>query len=317
MMKTSRFKFHSAALATLTVALTLAACSNDEPVNNPPADGSVAAQVTASIGQSIAADTRISSDADGNSARFTPGDAITVVAGGSEAHTYVLQADGTTWTADDPYYFQDRDEVSFQAWYALPAVAASGDVITIDTRTQPVDAESGWNHHDILATTTVSASESQPVVSFTGDNAFRHIMSQGIFKFVAGDGINDLAALTGYKLTGLTTDATFRTTDCTLTAGSTTDDIALTVTGEADSQVDCTPIILVPQTVASGKLNLEVTYNGQTYTAALNAPANGLLPGNRYTYTVTINNTGLSVSNAEIGDWDTGIDGSGSVTLPV
>lgn len=301
--------------AVLATAWFLVACSNEESVNDPLADGPVAAQVTAGIGQSM---TRVS--VNGQSAAFTAGDVIHVVAEGTSAYDYTLQ-DGGSWSAgSNPYYFQDRDSVDFQAWYADPALTPAGNEIDIDTKTQ-ANSSNGWNHWDILLTPAVTTTVENPVINFTGGNAFSHIMSQVSFVFQAGNGISDLSALTGYTVKDVTTDATFNTQTCDLTAGSTTGDIAMTVTGEADKQVDCTPIIMVPQTVSgtsvSGTLNLEVTYNGQTYKAALNPPTSGLQAGYSYTYTVTISNTGLEVGNATINDWltDDSFNDSGDATL--
>ena len=307
-MKANRLKWTPAVIMALT--MTLAACSNEETVNDPLADGPVAAQVTAGIGQSM---TRVSVD-DNGSAEFTTGDVIHVVAGGTATYDYTLQGDNS-WSASNQYYFHNRNNVNFKAWYADPALTPAGNEISIDTKTQ-TNSSNGWNHWDILLTPAVTTTVENPVINFTGGNAFSHIMSQVSFVFQTGNGISDLSALTGYTVKDVTTDATFNTQSCNLTTGSTTGDIAMTVTGEADSQVDCTPIIMVPQTV-SGTLNLEVTYNGQTYKAALNPPTGGLQTGYSYTYTVTISNTGLEVGNATIGNWDqhADFDGSGEVTL--
>lgn len=307
-MKAYRLKWTPAAIMALT--MTLAACSNEEMVNDPLADGPVAAQVTAGISGT---QTRVS--VNGQSAAFTTGDVIHVVAGGTATYDYTFQGGGS-WSASNPYYFQNRDNVDFKAWYADPELTPAGNEIYIDTKSQNVNAENGWNRWDILVTPVVSTSVSSPEINFTGNNAFSHIMTQLVFIFKAGNDIGDLSALTGYTVKDVTTDATFNTQSCDLTTGSTTGDIVMTVTGEADNQVDCTPIIMVPQTV-SGTLNLEVTYDGQTYKAALNPPTGGLQAGYSYTYTVTISNTGLEVGNATIGNWDqhADFDGSGEATL--
>lgn len=308
-MKANRLKWTPAVIMALT--MTLAACSNEETVNDPLADGPVAAQVTAGISGT---QTRVS--VNGQSAEFTTGDVIHVVAGGTATYDYTLQGGGSWSAGSNPYYFQDRNSVSFQAWYADPALTLTADAISIDTKSQDVNAENRWNQWDILVTPVVSTSVSSPEINFTGDNAFSHIMTQLVFIFKAGNDISNLSALTGYTVKDVTTDATFNTQSCDLTTGSTTGDIVMTVTGEADNQVDCTPIIMVPQTV-SGTLNLEVTYNRQTYKAALNPPTGGLQAGYSYTYTVTISNTGLEVGNATINVWLTNSDhdSSGDATL--
>ena len=289
----------------------LASCTNDELADNPLADGPVPAQVTADISQTL---TRVS--ANGVSASFTAGDEINVVADGNATYVYTLQDNGTTWSAGDhPYYFQGRGTVSFQAWYAAPGYTKTGNAIEINTKNQTVS--SGWNQWDILATPVVETDVSSPTVAFTGTDAFSHVMTQVTMVFKKGDGISDLAALKGYTLKSLTTDATFNTLDCTLTPGTTTDDIAVTGIEDASGEeYTCTPLILVPQTV-TGTIALEVAYNGQTYKATLNAPTAGLQAGYSYTYTVTVSNTKLEVSNAAISDWSTDwyFNGNGNATL--
>ena len=305
-MSTKRTFFY-----TMLAAGLLASCTNDELADNPLADGPVAAQVTAGINQAL---TRVS--ANGVSASFTSGDEINVVADGSATYVYTLQDNGTTWSAgNNPYYFQNRDIVSFQAWYAAPGYKKTGNAIEINTKNQTVS--SGWNQWDILATPVVKTDVTSPTVDFTGTNAFSHVMTQVTMVFKKGDGISDLAALEGYTLKSLTTDATFNTLNCTLTPGTTTDDIAVTGIEDASgTEYTCTPLILVPQTV-TGTIDLEVKYNDQTYKASLNAPTAGLQAGYSYTYTVTVSNTKLEVSNAAISDWRTDpyFNGNGNATL--
>ena len=284
----------------MVAAGLLASCTNDEL-----ADGPVAAQVTAGISQTL---TRVS--ANGNSASFTNGDEINVVANGNATYVYTLQDNGTTWSAgNNPYYFQNRGRVSFQAWYAAPGCTKTGNAIEIDTKTQNITDD--WNQWDILATPVVGTDVASPTINFTGDNAFSHVMAQVTLVFKAGNGISNLTALEGYTLKRLTTDATFNTLNCTLTPGTTTGDIAISDINASGTEYTCTPLILVPQTV-TGTISLEVLYNSETYKAELTAPAEGLQPGCSYSYNVTINNTGLEVSRCIIADWQpaTGYDGN-------
>ena len=293
-MNTKRTLFY-----TMLAAGLLASCTNDELADNPLADGPVAAQVTAGISQT---QTRVS--ANGVSASFTAGDEINVVTDGSAIYVYTLQDNGTTWSAgNNPYYFQGRDIVSFQAWYAAPDYKETDNEIEIDTKTQTV--KDGWNQWDILATPEVKTDVSSPTVAFTGTNAFGHVMTQVTMVFKAGDGISDLAALEGYTLKSLTTDATFSTLNCTLTPGTTTGDIAIFGINASGAEYTCAPLILVPQTV-TGTITLEVNYNGQTYKANLTAPTDGFKAGYSYTYPVTVSNTGLEVGNATINNWQDG-----------
>lgn len=302
-MKQTKASIYTAAVL-LTLSLT--ACNKE---TDPLADGPVAAQVTAGISQTL---TRVS--ANGVSASFTDGDRINVVTDGSATYVYTLQDNGTTWSAgNNPYYFQDTDPVNFRAWYAAPGYTETGFVIKIDTKTQTV--KDGWNQWDILATPVVKTDVTSPTVAFTGTDAFGHVMTQVTMVFKAGDGISDLAALEGYTLKSLTTDATFSTLNCTLTPGTTTGDIAVTGIEDASgTEYECTPLILVPQTV-TGTITLEVSYNGQTYKADLTAPTDGFKAGYSYIYPVTVSNTGLEIGNAEINDWQDGYTFDDSAAL--
>lgn len=300
------------------LALALAACTNDDLQDNPLADGPVPLNVTADIS---AVATRASIDSEG-SASFTAGNTIRVVDNNQVRYDYSLQADGTWDAGDNPYYFQSTASVNFRAWYAPDGAIASGEggVITIDTKKQITD-NAGWNQWDILATPQVTASVSAPSINFTGDDAFQHVMSRVAFTFKAGtdDGITDLGPLSGYTLKSVITGATFSELTCTLTPGpgSETGDIAVTgITDATGTEYNATPLIVVPQN-PNGNVSLEVTYNDQTYKASLTPPEGGLQAGYSYTYTVTVKNSVMKVSNATISGWktDLGHQSDGDATL--
>lgn len=297
-----KLKFYAAAL----LALTLTGCNHDE-IDNPLTDGPVPLGITAGI-SSVA--TRAT--ANGLGAKFTENDVINVVAGGTSAYQYSLNTDNK-WEAVDnkPYYFQTTDPVSFQAWYAVTTVTVENNSISIDTKTQTVT--DGWNDHDILVTPQVKAgiNAGTTTVSFTGDNAFRHIMSQVAFKFVKGEGITDLQSLTGYTLKGIKTKAGFHTLTCKLEPEETTADLPISFKElsndkkPSSTEYLAVPIILVPQTFSGHETTLEITYNDQTYNAILRTSPDGWQSGYSYTYTVTIRNSGLEIGDATIGEWQT------------
>ena len=277
-------------LYTLLVAGLLASCTNDELADNPLANGPVAAQVTAGINQTL---TRVS--ADGTS--FTDGDKINVIA---DDGTYEYIYGSGTWNELSPYYFQDLNDVNFKAWYAT--AEPENNAISVNTTIQTVT--DGWNQWDILVTPTVTASASSPTINFTGDYAFKHIMSQVALTFKAGDGISDLTSLTAYTLKGLVTNDTFNTQTCALENETATGDVTITgISGVSGPEYSATPLILLPQAVTNNQIALEVTYNNQVYKANLTTPIGGLQEGYSYAYTVTIKNNGLEISDTEIEDW--------------
>ncbi len=293
-------------LPAVAALLLAAGCSNDD-MDGVLADGPVTAQVTAAIsnGQTV---TRVSTD--GDTPAFADGDVINVVASEAETNQYTLS--GGTWSADTPYYFQDINTVYFRGWYATST--PTDNSISINTTSQETN-DSGWNEWDILAAPEVTAYAASPTINFTGDNAFSHVMSQVTLTFKAGNGVSSLENLTGYTLTDLTTDASFSTLTCELTAGSTIGDITQDIEASG-TEYTCPSVILVPQDVTDGKLSLEVTFNGLTYTADLTLPesATAMAAGTHYTFNVTLSNTGLTVSSAAIANW-TAATGSGSATF--
>lgn len=81
-----------------------------------------------------------------------------------------------------------------------------------------------------------------------------------------------------------------------------THSLSIVATG---TKYKATPLILLPQGIGGSTFTLEVIYNEQSYKASLAIPAEGWLAGYSYTYNVTIKNTGLEVTKAEISGWKT------------
>lgn len=218
--------------------------------------------------------------------------------------------------------------VTFNAYYPYEAtLTATAHTIDINTRAeyQKIETIEGtaieWRTNDYLFA-SAETNVIEPSVSYTGDKAFNHVMTQVVFVFNAGtdDGVSDLSTLSGYKIaTPLVMDGSFdaATGKVTPDADAKAEEIAMTVTGPAATELRANPLILLPQAINGSKLELEVTYNDQTYKAPLNAPTAGLQAGYSYTYTVTIKNTELEVTNASINGWHSDQDtyNQGDATL--
>lgn len=321
-MKANRLKWNHAAFATLTMALALAACNNEELANDPLVGGPVALSVTADI-STVA--TRVSND--GTS--FSDGDQIGIFPVKSdqvetEQANRLYTYSGSEFGSALPYWFQDRSPVTFHAYYPYDESLTAGNNYTIDIDTRADNQENmegmAWRKNDYLAA-SAETTVSNPEVNFTGGNAFSHVMSQIQFVFVAGtgDGVTNLGGLTGYSITtSLTMDGTFDPATGKVTPDANFEKEAIKMSiGQTSGQTTCNamPLIFLPQTIDGGKLEIEVTYNNQTYKATLTAPTNGLEAGYSYTYTVTIKNTGLEVSKADINQWKTGTGGIGNAFM--
>ena len=297
---------------TLAVLLALGLTACNKEMDNPLADGPVALSVTADINQVA---TRATATAFENNDQIgifpIKSDALET---GQANKTYTYN--GSTFTSANPYYFQDRGMVTFNAYYPYDATLTATDyTIDINTRAEYQKSETiegtniEWRTNDYLYA-SAETNVIEPSVSYTGDNAFNHVMTQVVFVFNAGtdDSVSDLSALGGYKIaTPLVMDGSFDavTGKVTPDADAKAEEIEMTVAGSAATELSAAPLILVPQTV-TGTIALEVTYNGQTYKANLTAPTDGFKAGHSYTYPVTISNTGLEIGNAEINDWQPG-----------
>ena len=150
-MKTRFFAFAA-------LALTLAACNNDNENLN---DGPVAAKFIADITPA----TRVNSEG----TDWTDGDRIGLTGAGFTNVPYKREngkfvTDGTT------IYFNDTETHTFHAYYPYQA---EGGTVTVSTAADKQGADI-----DFLFASGATGDTHNPTVSFTGDHAFHHCMSQ-------------------------------------------------------------------------------------------------------------------------------------------
>lgn len=290
-------------------ALAFTACSNEEVIN----DGPVAAQVRAGIEgvQTRAAGTSWDND-----------DQIGISCnGGKTQYTNVFytisNASNGSFTSSTPIYFQDLEEVTFSAYY--PYTADGGMISkTIAASDQKADAQ---KKIDYMFATGAKASKENPNVKFTNDGAtdarFKHRMSQLSFTFNQGAD-TDLTNMTDFTVGGLKMAGTFNTEDGTATAVETAqaEDLKITETPSA-SDTYTRSLILFPQPVNGGNFNISLTLGGETYKTELSVPNSrtDLTAGNKYTYTITVNKTGIEVGQSSIEGWGDGGSNSGEATM--
>ena len=296
-MKTRLFAF-----AALGIALT--ACTKDNESLN---DGPVVAQFTADIHKAVS--TRVNSEGTG----FTDGDRIGITGAGFTNVPYMKESgqfvpDGTV------IYFNDTETKTFNAYYPYQA---DGGTVTVST-----SADKQGPGIDFLFASGATGDTHNPTVSFTDktdkggeDNSFHHRMSLIKFTFKAGDGlIFSGTEPAGYTLDGLKHEGTFDTaTGTTAVTAAAESPITIQLDGATESQ-----IIILPQEVTT-PLDLEVSFYGNSYTATLKLPttptANFYAAGYAYTYTVTLNNKGITVEEPEITQWEPGDSNDVSITL--
>ena len=298
-MKKFRFLYIAA------VALLFAACANEEDgINNSgPVAATVQADIVKNVTRATVDDTWSNNDAIGvnvTSIGYTIGNNV----------KYTTTGDGK-FTSDNPIYFADaRETVNFNAYYPYQENVDGNGIVNNWNMAEVKEGEPC--PADFLFANDATATKSSPQVQFTGDNQFKHCMSMIRLTFKAGDGINPYNAIlkNQLKLKGI-----YKTGSINTQTGE------VTIYGDRgiyESDVDNKSLkngatcefIVFPQSLDNNKMDIEldVADNGtiNTYTTSLGSSTNNEFKGGyKYTYTISINNTGVVIDNAGITKWQT------------
>ena len=298
-MKKFRFLYIAAA------ALLFAACANEEDGigNNGPVAATVQADIVKNVTRATTGNTWSNNDAIGvyvTSTGYTIGNNV----------KYTTTGDGK-FTSDNPIYFADaRETVNFNAYYPYQENVDGNGIVNNWNMAEVKEGEPC--PADFLFATGATATKSSPQVQFTGDNQFKHCMSMIRLTFKAGDGINPYNAIlkNQLKLKGI-----YKTGSINTVKGE------VTISGDRgiyESDVDDKSLkdgvtcefIVFPQSLDNNKMDIEldVADNGtiNTYTTSLGSSTNNEFKGGyKYTYTISINNTGVVIDNAGITKWQT------------
>ena len=298
-MKKFRFLYIAA------VALLFAACANEEDgINNSgPVAATVQADIVKNVTRATVDDTWSNNDAIGvnvTSIGYTIGNNV----------KYTTTGDGN-FTSDNPIYFADATEtVNFNAYYPYQENVDGNGIVNNWNMAEVKEGEPC--PADFLFATGATATKSSPQVQFTGDNQFKHCMSMIRLTFKAGKGINANNAIlkNQLKLKGI-----YKTGSINTVKGE------VTISGDRgiyESDVDDKSLkdgvtcefIVFPQSLDNNKMDIEldVADNGtiNTYTTSLGSSTNNeFKSGYKYTYTISINNTGVVIDNAGITKWQT------------
>lgn len=283
----------------------LAGCEkeSDNAVDNSP----VAARITSAID---GMGTRAAGTA------WAAGDAIGIngTSGTAEYKNvkYVTTSGDGVFTPDggagNNIYFQDKDEVTFTAYY--PHYGTSGTTPgtdgtlnkTIAATDQDPDAQP---QIDFLFATAIGSS-AKPNVQFQ----FKHCMSRLVLNFQPGDGISSLSDIE-YTLYGLLPFGTFNTTTGEAKADINKPGADLTLTVPFNTQGMSSSPIVYPQ--QKDQADVTVFMGGMEYKGTITFPQNPgnsqtreLLSGYAYTYNIKVNKSGLTISKATISEWTQG-----------
>ena len=189
---------------------------------------------------------------------------------------------------NDPYYWTSRDPITVSAWWPfnnaditqMPAVKVAEDQSKL----------ADFQKSDFISAENRTVEFNNPTLEFT------HRTARVAIELKPGTGFTSVAGAT-VSLVSLSADNGNPTAIKTYNASGNTYE-ALTA----------------PQTVAAGKPFVKVELGGGTFYFR---PQNDVVleAGNRYSYTVKVNATGLTLEGCTIGDWADGGGESGAAEL--
>ena len=275
--------------AATALLFALAACTQDELADGSRLSKEEYPIVIHATGLSVEAtplaapSTRASVDGDWQgvtSVALKIGDAV-------KEYTVTASTDfksATLSRKNDPYYWTSRDPITVSAWWPfdnaditqMPAVKVAED--------QSILAD--FQNSDFISAENRKVEFNNPTLEFT------HRTARVTIELKPGTGFTSVAGAT-VSLVSLSADNGNPTAIKTYNASGNTYE-ALTA----------------PQTVAAGKPFVKVELGGGTFYFR---PQNNVVleAGNRYTYTVKVNATGLTLEDCTIGSWADGGGESG------
>ena len=273
--------------ALAALVLSLAACTQDELADDSRLSKEEYPIVIHATGLSVEAtpSTRATVDGDWqgvNSVALKIGDAV------KEYTVTATDADGyksAMLTSNDPYYWISRNPITVSAWWPfnnaditqMPAVKVAEDQSKL----------ADFQNSDFISAENRTVKFDDPTLGFT------HRTARVAIELKPGTGFTSVAGAT-VSLVSLSADNGNPTAIKTYnTSGNTYE--ALTA----------------PQTVPAGNRFVKVELGGGTFYFR---PQNNVVleAGNRYTYTVKVNATGLTLEGCTIGSWTDGGGESGA-----
>ena len=278
-------------LALAALALLLGACTQDELADGSRLSKEEYPIVIHATGLSVEAtpSTRTTVDGDWvgvNSVALKMGDAV------KEYTVTTTDADGyksaTLSRENDPYYWISRNPITVSAWWPMDNTDITQMPVVKVAEDQSKLAD--FQKSDFISAENQTVEFNNPTLEFT------HRTARVAIELKPGTGFTSVDGAT-VSLVSLSADNGNPTAIKTYNASGNTYE-ALTA----------------PQTVAAGKQFVKVELGGGTFYFR---PQNNvvLAAGNRYTYIVKVNATGLTLEGCTIGDWADGGGESGAAEL--
>ena len=291
-------------------ALLFAACANEEDGigNNGPVAATVQADIVKNVTRATTDDTWSKNDAIGVNVTSTGNTT------GDNKKYVTTNGDGTFEAADNNniIYFKDNKETTFSAYYPYSKFLTDGKMNWIMSEVeekQPCKA-------DVLFASGATASKASPTVKFTdAEHRFKHCMSLVKFVIKPGFGIDQAEnILLGIRLNDIYKTGKFNTKTGAIEPGQYRTSFPYTFNTSFDKE-SSVEVIMLPQSLENDMMEIEVDLQvGDEY----NTYKTTLIPttdyqfkgGYKYTYVITVNNTKITVAEADIQEWETAPQGN-------
>ena len=292
------------------VASLLAACANEEDGigNSSPVAATIQANISKTVTRATVGNTWSENDAIGvyaSSGVITKEDNKKYITKNGDG---TFEADGN----DNVIYFKDNKETTFSAYYPYSESLTDGKMDWIMSEVeekQPCKA-------DVLFASGATASKASPTVKFTdAEHRFKHCMSLVKFVIKPGFGIDQAEnILLGIRLNGIYKTGKFDTKTGAIVPGKYRTSFPYTFNTSFDKE-SSVEVIMLPQSLENDIMEIEVDiqvgdeYN--TYKASLQPTTDYQFKGGyKYTYVITVNNTKITVAEANILEWETAPQGN-------
>ena len=273
--------------AATALLFALAACTQDELADDSRLSKEEYPIVIHATGLSVEATPSTRTTVDGNwvgvnSVALKIGDAV------KEYIVSTSNADGyksATLTSNDPYYWISRNPITVSAWWPMDNTDITQMPVVKVAEDQSILAD--FQKSDFISAENQTVKFDDPTLGFT------HRTARVAIELKPGTGFTSVAGAT-VSLVSLSADNGNPTAIKTYNASGNTYE-ALTA----------------PQTVPAGNRFVKVELGGGTFYFR---PQNNVVleAGNRYTYTVKVNATGLTLEGCTIGSWTDGGGESGA-----
>lgn len=296
-------------------ALALTACDSNE---DNPVPSSVAAKVTATIGESAVSRAVDQSWAIDDQIGISS--TVGTMVGPYINVLYTTENGDGNFKGSTPLFFYKP--MTLTAYYPFTGVedTAPGTNGVIEANTRPenqtTDNQPGI---DFLWDSQTGLTATDPNVNFN----FAHKMSKVTFTFQSSepvvndndvtlaDGV-DVSTMVNYTISGLRLEGTFNTATgiCAPKADTAAEDLAIDLNNVEHNKA-LRPLILFPQTIAGGSAKLHIYTNElgegyplQHYVCSLTFSDGEILPGYHYKYTIQVTKIGLIVGKMTIDRWE-------------